>query len=105
MNQLGLDIIYKEVQPGRPNVFGSRKGSSDGITLMLAGHLDTVDTKGYDKAYDVKFENGKIYGRGTCDMKGALAAYLEVVRLINEADLTLKGNLIIGGIADEEYKI
>jgi acetylornithine deacetylase len=105
MNQLGLDVTCKEVQPGRPNVFGFRKGTSDGITLMLAGHLDTVDTKGYDKAYDVKFENGKIYGRGTCDMKGALAAYLEVVRLINEADVTQKGNLIIGGIADEEYKM
>jgi len=105
MNQLGLDVTYKEVQPGRPNVFGFRKGSDDGNTLMLAGHLDTVDTEGYDNAYDAKFENGKIYGRGSCDMKGALAAYLEVVRLINDADVSLKGNLIIGGIADEEYQM
>ena len=105
MTQLGIDVTYKDVQPSRPNVFGIRKGSGDGITLMLAGHLDTVDTKGYDSAYDAKFENGKIYGRGACDMKGALAAYLEVVRLINEADLTLKGNLIVGGVADEEYQM
>lgn len=105
MNQLCLDVKYSEVQPGRPNVFGFRKGSGDGGTLMLAGHLDTVDTEGYDNAYDIKFENGIIYGRGTCDMKGALAAYLEVVRLINDADVILKGNLIIGGIADEEYQM
>lgn len=105
MNQLCLDVKYNEVQPGRPNVFGFRKGSGDGGTLMLAGHLDTVDTEGYDNAYDIKFENGIIYGRGTCDMKGALAAYLEVVRLINDADVILKGNLIIGGIADEEYQM
>lgn len=105
MNQLCLDVKYNEVQPGRPNVFGFRKGSGDGGTLMLAGHLDTVDTEGYDNAYDIKFEKGKIYGRGTCDMKGALAAYLEVVRLINDADVILKGNLIIGGIADEEYQM
>ena len=105
MNQLSLDVKYNEVQPGRPNVFGFRKGSGDVGTLMLAGHLDTVDTEGYDNAYDIKFENGKIYGRGTCDMKGALAAYLEVVRLINDADVILKGNLIIGGIADEEYQM
>jgi len=105
MNQLGLDVNYNEVQPGRPNVFGFRKGSGDGSTLMLAGHLDTVDTEGYDNAYDIHFENLKIYGRGTCDMKGALATYLEVVRLLNESDVTLKGNLIIGGIADEEYQM
>jgi len=105
MNQLGLDVNYNEVQPGRPNVFGFRKGSGDGSTLMLAGHLDTVDTEGYDNAYDIHFENMKIYGRGTCDMKGALATYLEVVRLLNESDVTLKGNLIVGGIADEEYQM
>jgi acetylornithine deacetylase len=105
MNQLGLDVNYNEIQQGRPNVFGFRKGSGDGSTLMLAGHLDTVDTEGYDDAYDIKFENMKIYGRGTCDMKGALATYLEVVRLLNASDVTLKGNLIIGGIADEEYQM
>lgn len=105
LSQMGLDVTYKEVQPGRPNVFGLRKGSGDGITLMFAGHLDTVDTSGYDDAYNVKFEDGKIFGRGACDMKGALATYLEVVRLLNEADVPLKGNLIVGGIADEEYQM
>ena len=64
-----------------------------------------MDSVGYETAYDVKFDGGKVYGRGACDMKGALAAYLEVVRIINDAGVRLKGDLIIGGIADEEYQM
>jgi len=105
LHRLGLDVDYNEIRPGRPNVFGRRRGSGGGMTLMLAGHLDTVDTRGYDDAYDVRLEDGKVFGRGACDMKGALAAYLEVARLIKEADLNLKGHLIIGGVADEEHRM
>lgn len=105
MHQLGLDVQYDEIQPGRANVFGYWKGGGDKGTLMLAGHLDTVDTEGYGSAFDIKVDNGKIYGRGTCDMKAALAAYLEVVHLLKDADITLNGSLIVGGVADEEYQM
>ena len=105
MNQLGLDVQCNEIQPGRFNVFGYRKGSGGGSTLMLAGHLDTVDVEGYENAFDTRIEDGRIYGRGTCDMKAALAAYLELIRLLNEADIALKGDLILGGVADEEYQM
>jgi acetylornithine deacetylase len=105
MTANGLEVQFREIKNGRSNVFGFRKGQGGGITLMLAGHLDTAPTEDYADAYKVKHENGKVYGRGACDMKAALAAYLEVVRILNAARLKLKGNLIIGGIIDEEYKM
>lgn len=103
MHELGLDVSHRVVVPGRPNVFGRLKGSGNGKTLMLSGHLDTVPTEGYAKAYDVNLSEGKVYGRGSCDMKAGLAAYLEVVRIIKDAGINLQGDLILCGVADEEY--
>ena len=103
MHRLGLDISSREVRPYRPNVFGLRKGSGKTPSLMLAGHMDTARTDGYSDAYDVREVDGKVYGRGACDMKAALAAYLEVVRILNKAGINLKGNLYLAGIMDEEY--
>lgn len=103
MSQVGLRVEFREVRRGRPNVFGHLKGHGKDQTLMLAGHMDTARTDGYSDAYLVKSEDGKIFGRGSCDMKAALAAYLEVVRILREAKVKLKGGLIVGGLIDEEY--
>ncbi|MBD3305866.1 M20/M25/M40 family metallo-hydrolase [candidate division KSB3 bacterium] len=105
MHQLGLDVTTKDVRPSRPNVFGRRQGTAGQTTLMLEGHLDTARTDGYPDAYEVKEEGGKIFGRGACDMKAGLAAYLEVVRLLKEADIRLKGALILTGVMDEEFQM
>ncbi len=100
---LGLEVESRDVVPGRPNVWGRLKGQGGGPALMLAGHLDTVGTQGYDSPFDARVESGRVYGRGACDMKAALAAYLEVTRLIVESDIHLRGDLIVAGIADEEW--
>lgn len=105
LSDLGLRVGSREIAPGRPNVWGQLKGHNNGPTLMLAGHLDTVGTEGYDTAFEPTVEHGRIYGRGSCDMKAALAAYLEVARLLVESDLKLSGDLIIAGIADEEWQL
>jgi acetylornithine deacetylase/succinyl-diaminopimelate desuccinylase family protein len=105
MTNLGLEVDYNDILPGRPNVFGHSKGLANGPTLMLAGHMDTARTDGYEDAYDVKVEEGKIFGRGACDMKAALAAYLEVARILKTAKVKLNGNLILAGIMDEEYRM
>src|SRR4030042_5388264 len=84
LSRLGLRVETKEVKPSRPNVFGYLPGSEGAFTLMLAGHMDTARTTGYPGAYDAKVEDGKMYGRGACDMKAGLAAYLAVVRVLAE---------------------
>lgn len=105
LSDLGLTVETRAVRPGRPNVFGVRRGSSDRFRLMLAGHMDTARTTGYPDAYDVRTTDGKMYGRGACDMKAALAAYLGVARALHATGTRLPGTLIVCGIVDEEYQM
>ena len=103
MSALGMDIDSCEVAPGRPNVWGVLKGQGDGPSLMLSGHLDTVGTQNYPDAFVAKLEGGRVYGRGSCDMKAALAGYLEVVRLVQASGTVLRGDLVVAGVVDEEH--
>lgn len=105
LSGFGLQVELREVRPGRPNVFGVMNGSRGQSALMLAGHMDTARTTGYPEAYTVKVVDGKMHGRGACDMKAALAAYLGVVKALKETGTRLKGRLIVCGIVDEEYQM
>lgn len=73
-------------------------------SLMLAGHLDTVQVTGYAGAFDPRIRDGRVYGRGACDMKAALACYIEVAEVLHESGYTPRGALLIAGVADEEYR-
>jgi acetylornithine deacetylase len=105
LSGFGLKVELREVRPGRPNVFGLLDGSQSRPALMLAGHMDTARTTGYPEAYTVKVVDGKMHGRGACDMKAALAAYLGVVKALAETGTRLKGRLVVCGIVDEEYQM
>ena len=105
MSAFGMEVSSRNVRPGRPNVFGLIPGSSGVPGLMLAGHMDTARTDGYPEAYAVTVAGGKIRGRGSCDMKAALAVYLEVVRLLREAGVKLKRGLYVTGVMDEEFQM
>ena len=71
---LGLEVHSQPVSQGRRNVWGVLRGSGSGPTVMLAGHMDTVGVEGYESPFDPVIRDGKIYGRGSCDMKAGLAA-------------------------------
>ncbi len=103
MEALGMAVERRDIAAGRPNVCGRLAGSGAGPSFMLAGHMDTVGVEGYDDAFVPRVEDGKLYGRGACDMKAALAAYLEVVRVLHESGTELVGDLMIGAVADEEH--
>ena len=100
---LGLEVHSQPVSQGRRNVWGVLRGSGSGPTVMLAGHMDTVGVEGYESPFDPVILDGKIYGRGSCDMKAGLAAYLEVVRRLQDTGTTLKGDLILAAVVDEEH--
>ncbi|MDG1416124.1 MAG: M20 family metallopeptidase [Alphaproteobacteria bacterium] len=100
---LGLEVESTPVSHGRRNVWGRLKGSGSGPTIMLAGHMDTVGVEGYDGPFDPFIKDGKMHGRGACDMKAGLAAYLEVVRRLQAADNGLSGDLILAAVVDEEH--
>ncbi|AHM02476.1 Acetylornithine deacetylase [Roseibacterium elongatum DSM 19469] len=102
LEALGLETGLDEIAPGRPNVWGRLKGQGGGPTVLLAAHLDTVGIEGYDGALVPRVEAGRVHGRGSCDMKAALACYLETIRQIRERRLTLSGDVLIAGLIDEE---
>lgn len=90
---------------GSPNVVGVLKGSGGGKSMLLNGHVDVVPAGGNDWTDDPwsgKYEDGKVYGRGANDMKGALIAYLMAMKAIKEAGIGLKGDVLIGSVIGEE---
>ncbi len=102
-----LDVEHemRDLGPRRINLI-ARMGFGPGeSSLMLAGHMDTVRTVGYPGAYSAEKRNGLVYGRGACDMKGALACYLEVVEVLRSVQPPLAGVLYLAGVADEEYRM
>ena len=74
---IGLAVDISEVAPGRPNVVGVLEGRASGRALMLCGHIDTVGVAGMDKPFDPIERDGRLYGRGSQDMKGGVAAMIE----------------------------
>lgn len=97
---------YYEGRPmkDRPNLCALKKGSGNGKSLLLTGHADVVKVgEGWTKPpFDSVIENGKMYGRGTNDMKGGIAAMIMACRALEECQITLKGDLYVGTVSDEE---
>jgi acetylornithine deacetylase len=86
-----------EAAPGRPNVVAIARGSG-GRSLLLNAHTDTVGLGGPRGALDPVVEDGRLYGRGSYDMKGALAAAM----LAASRARGLRGDVIVTAVADEE---
>jgi acetylornithine deacetylase len=104
MTTMGLEVHYQEIKPKRVNVIGILRGSSGGKSLLFNGHTDTVGITRMDiDPLDPVYKNGKVYGRGSFDMKGGLAAMLIAVKSICNAGLKPKGDVILAFVADEEY--
>lgn len=104
LNALGLDVKRSEVAPRRFNVVGTLKGRGGGRSILLNAHMDTVGVEGMTiDPFGGELRNGRVYGRGAQDMKGSLAAMMATAKALVDANITLKGDLLITGVADEEY--
>jgi succinyl-diaminopimelate desuccinylase len=88
----------------RVNVIARRDGSGAGPCVHFNGHIDVVATgRGWTvDPFAAVVKDGRIYGRGTCDMKAGLAAAIVAVEALVDSGLTLPGALEISGTADEE---
>lgn len=103
MRALGLEVAVYTLGPQRVNVVGVRRGRGGGRSLLWNGHLDTVGVQGMADPFAAEIRDGRLYGRGSQDMKGSLAAMLAAVKALNDAGVTLDGDLIVTGVADEEH--
>jgi succinyl-diaminopimelate desuccinylase len=105
LEEIGLETSFDDLGNNRANVTGLLKGSGQKEALLLTGHLDTVppgDIKWEHSPYSGDIVNNKIYGRGTADMKGGLAAMLMALKAIKDSGAKLKGDLIFAATAGEE---
>jgi acetylornithine deacetylase len=78
-------------------------GRLPGRTLMFNGHLDVVGVEGMRHApFDAHEDRGRLYGRGSCDMKGGVAAMCAAAT--RAVDSGLAGEIVIAGVVDEEFE-
>ncbi len=106
LQEMGLDVVVEEVEPGSPNVIGVLQGESDGPCLMFECHTDVV-TEGDPSEwkygpFEGKLVGNRIYGRGACDTKGNLAAAIRAVQAISQSGISFKGRILLGILVDEE---
>ena len=104
--QQGFEVQQEEVAPNRPNVIVTWSGGPGERTLMFEGHTDVV-TPGDQSAwrYDpfgAEIVERRMYGRGTNDTKGNLAAMLTAMAAIKRSGVKLNGTIIGGVLCDEE---
>ena len=111
LRELGLDVQLQQVEEGRANVLATLAGMGDGPTLMFNGHMDTSYSgrepwlQGIPGFQPQGFEReGRIYGLGISNMKGALACYVEALRALRDAGVRLRGDVLVAAVAGEIEK-
>ncbi|MCK5094995.1 MAG: M20/M25/M40 family metallo-hydrolase, partial [Spirochaetes bacterium] len=89
----------------RPNVVGIHKGRG-GRSLLLNGHTDVVTPEPLNKwthdPWGAELSEGRIYGRGACDMKGGVAGMIKALEILLDLDLTPAGDITLEMVVDEE---
>lgn len=97
---------YQEVgYDDRPNVVTTIEGAGDGPTLALSGHMDVVPVTESEWEHDpfsMEREGERLYGRGTGDMKGGIAAFVHAVQCIRDLGVELEGDLYLQSTLEEE---
>ena len=104
--ELGLEPTVEEVQPGRENLFFTLDSGVPGPCLLLEGHTDVV-SEGERGRWSVdpfggELKEGRIYGRGACDMKAGLAVNLLTAKALAASGLPWRGRLRLCFVCDEE---
>lgn len=97
----GLETTVSEAAPGRPNLVAVARGSGGGRSLILNAHMDTVGVAGMTDPFVPRLEGGRLYGRGSYDMKGSLAACM--LATVAAKERGLGGDVILTAVCDEEF--
>lgn len=105
LQAMQLDVQTQAITEKAVNVIGIWRGTGGGKSLLLNGHMDTVGVSTMQiPPFVAEVKDGKVYGRGSCDMKGSLAAMIMAVDTLQKAGIQPAGDVILTFVADEEYK-
>ncbi len=108
---LGLEVQWQQVEEARANVVGTLRGAGGGPTLMFNGHMDTsysgkepwlAHVPGFQPEPFVR--EGRLYGLGISNMKGALACYVEALRALTDSSVRLRGDVLVAAVCGEIEK-
>ncbi len=102
LRSLGLEVEPIEHRSGRTSVVGTLRGAGGGRSLMLNGHIDTVSTAGMTEPFSARIDGGRLYGRGSFDMKGSIAACIGAVEALVRGGRRPAGDIVVAAVADEE---
>ena len=104
LEKLGLEVRTQEVVDGRFNLVGTLRGYGKGRNLMFNGHTDTVGIRNMSiEPLKPLVENGRLHGRGSCDMKGPIAAMMMALKTLSESKVELKGSVSLSTVVGEEF--
>ena len=99
LRDLGLEVDVRPVTDGRPNLYACIRGTGGGPSLLLNGHLDTIPNQNDQPVYR---DGDLLYGRGTTDMKGGMAAVLGAARAVLASGVRMQGDLWITAVVGHE---
>lgn len=107
MESIGLKTDLWESEEMRANLVGVHEGTGGGRSLIFNGHVDVIPPGPEDlwteaDPWSGQVINGRIYGRGTCDMKGGIAAAIIALKALLRAGYEPKGDVIIESVVGEE---
>jgi len=104
--ELGITPLVEEVEKGRENVIATLDSGAPGPCLMFEGHTDVVSEGDRGRwtrdPFGAEMAEGRIYGRGSCDMKAGLAVALLSARAFSRSGLPWPGRIRLGFLCDEE---
>lgn len=98
----GMDVVVQPVSGDRSNVVGVVSGRAPGPSVMFCGHLDTVGVEGMRDPFVPRVDKGRLYGRGSQDMKGGVAAMIAAAVEVGKS--IDRGRVIVAAVVDEEYE-
>ena len=102
--QRGIEVWEQEVFPARPNVIARLPGRDSSRRVILEAHTDTVSVKGMTiPPFEPRVEDGKMYGRGSCDTKAGLAAMMHAVASLHAEGIQPPCEVWLAAAVDEEY--
>jgi acetylornithine deacetylase len=100
----GIPVCEQEVFPGRPNVIAKLMGRDGSRKVVFEAHMDTVSVAGMEiPPFEPRVENGRMFGRGSCDTKAGLAAMMHAVASIHESGIRPPCDLWLAAVVDEEF--